>query len=104
MKKKVCIFITAIILILLCVIAFGVTRKTDNDINKKGTELFGNDYCNRKFEGDSEHSDIAGMAFTLYTCEICNKTYEHPNTATPKICSTCATITNRCQYCGKLEN
>ena len=106
MKKKLVIFVIITIIIILSVMVFTI-NKTDNN-NEKGYELFGNDYCSRNskehFYEDYEHPGIGGMAFTTYECEICNKEYKHSNTATPKICTTCATTTNRCQYCGKLEN
>ena len=101
MKKKISIFIIVMLLILLCAIAFFIKNKTDNNIKQKAYGLFGNDYCSNE---KSEESGITGMAMTPYKCKLCNKKYEHPNTTTPIICFTCATTTNRCQYCGKLEN
>lgn len=106
MKKKIIVgvIITVIIILLSSIVLFSI-NKTDNDFSKKAYKLFGDDYCQNTFNNiDDEHTEIAGMAFTSYNCEICNQKYEHPNTATPKICYTCANATNRCEYCGKLKN
>ena len=37
-----------------------------------------------------------------YTCKICGKEKIEGHEPTPVICKDCATITNRCQECGKL--
>jgi len=107
MKKKLIIFAILTIIIILGTVIFFNINKTDN-INKKGSILFGNDYCPKKSDDylyeDYNHPMYAGMALTDYRCKLCNQTHTHPNTATPKICSSCATATNRCMYCGKLEN
>lgn len=107
MKKKIVIFLILIIIMILGIVIFFSINSTDN-IDKKGEQLFGKSYCPKKSNDyryeDYEHPMIAGMALTDYKCKLCNKKYTHPNTATPKICSACATATNRCQYCGKLKN
>lgn len=110
MKKKIIIGIMIVLillmLILLSTLVLSRVNKTDIDVNKEGNKIFGEEYCSKNClnNNDGKYSGIAGMAFTTYECEICNKKYEHPNTATPKICSTCAIKTNRCEYCGKLKN
>lgn len=107
MKKKFIIFVIVTILIILGFVAFFSINKTDN-IDKKGEILFGKSYCSKKSDDyhyeDYEHPMIGGMALTEYKCKLCNKKYTHSNTATPEICSACATATNRCQDCGKLKN
>lgn len=107
MNKKLIIYVIVIIIIILGLIAFLSINITDN-IDKKGEILLGKSYCPRKNNDycyeDYEHPRFAGMALTDYKCKLCNKKYTYPNTATPKICSACATDTNRCQHCGKLKN
>lgn len=101
MKKKIVIFVILAVII-VCYIYI------TNNINKKASILFGDDYCPKKSDDysyeDYEHSMIAGMALTDYKCELCNRKYTHSNTATPKICPKCAATTNRCSDCGKLEH
>ena len=112
MKNKIVIGIIIVTIILLITIAFlsinvGV-NKSDNYISEKGYKIFGSNYCSKHstdyFYEDNEHSMISGQAFTSYECNLCNKKYNHPNTGTPKICSKCATITNRCTDCGMLNS
>ena len=43
---------------------------------------------------------VAGQAFTQYKCEKCGQLGWHPNTATPKYCSSCAEKDYVCQRCG----
>ena len=78
-----------------------------DDIISKGNKIFGTDYCpknnNDYLYEDIDHHALAGQAITTYKCKICNKKYEHPSTAIPKICSSCADITGRCKDCGKLK-
>lgn len=42
---------------------------------------------------------ICGQAFTGYKCESCNKSRNHHNTNTPKICEACSSKFWVCQYC-----
>jgi hypothetical protein len=42
---------------------------------------------------------IAGQAFTEYVCEFCGASGSHPNTATPKICKSCAEKYDCCVEC-----
>lgn len=44
-----------------------------------------------------------GATVTRYICKICGKIRKSSTTSTPKICTECATITNRCEQCGKLK-
>ena len=44
-----------------------------------------------------------GDTITMYICKICGKIKQNSTTSTPKMCTECATITNRCQECGKLK-
>lgn len=110
MKNKVIIIIVVMIIILFSIIIYLDISKTDAYIIKKGYKLFGEEYCtfylsteNIFLFNDPEHPIMAGTAITWYKCKLCNKKYEHPNTAIPKICSNCRTITNRCRSCGKLQ-
>ena len=106
-KKNIIILIFLIIAILVISIFLVINNRIlsrKNDIISKGNKIFGTDYCDNNYlYGDYDHPTIAGEAFTPYICKICNKEYEHPNTATPKICSSCADITGRCMQCGKLK-
>lgn len=43
---------------------------------------------------------IAGQGFTAYTCRNCERQNEHPNTAVPRLCRTCADERNLCVHCG----
>lgn len=43
---------------------------------------------------------VAGQAFTPYTCRECGEEHQHPNTATPKLCQTCADARTLCRHCG----
>ncbi len=36
---------------------------------------------------------------TVYNCALCGKEHSS-NVGTPKLCTTCAFLTNRCKYCG----
>lgn len=105
MKKKVIIVITVFIVVALGIVVF---YHLDRDIIARGNKIFGKDYCQKNNKGDlhedREHPMNAGQAITPYKCKLCRKKYEHPNTATPKICPSCATMTQRCRSCGKLKN
>ena len=110
MKKRIIIGLIIIAIIALIVVLFFYINNAYSDeyIISKGYNIFGSDYCpkdddNLMYE-DSEHPMFAGQAITPYKCQLCNKKYEHHNTAIPKICSSCATITGRCMQCGKLKN
>ena len=105
MKNKILIGVIIVTINLLITIVFLSINKSDNFISKKGYIIFGNDKCPRNsfYYTDDEHPDVAATVVTSYKCKLCNKKYDHPDAATPKICSTCATITNRCDYCGKLN-
>lgn len=96
MKKKIVISVIFAIIIILGTIFYFTNIL---DINKKASILFGNDYCSNDYR-----YELAGTALTNYRCKLCNKKNTHSTTATPKICSTCATATNRCRDCGKLKN
>lgn len=108
MKKKIIIGLIVVAIVILSIIVFLNINNSDNDIISKGYKIFGSDYCPRNhndyFYEDNEHPMMAGQAITTYKCEICNKKYQHRNTATPKICSSCSAITGRCMDCGKLKN
>ena len=43
---------------------------------------------------------IAGQAFTEFVCEGCGETAYHPNTAVPKLCTSCAHKLAACCRCG----
>ena len=110
MKKRIIIGLIIIAIIALIVVLFFYINNAYSDeyIISKGYNIFGSDYCpkdddNLMYE-DSEHPMFAGQAITPYKCQLCNKKYEHHNTAIPKICSSCATITGRCMQCGELKN
>ena len=109
MKKKIIIGLIFILVISLIVAIILLIRNKvvndDNYIIKKGNKIFGTEYCpsDSFFYNDSDHHSIAGQAITPYKCKICNKEYNYPNTAIPKICPSCAEITGRCMACGKLK-
>jgi len=44
--------------------------------------------------------NIAGQAFTAYTCKNCGKEQHHPNTNVPKYCSECAKEHQCCVRCA----
>lgn len=43
---------------------------------------------------------VAGAAFTPGKCEECEQTFQHPNTAVPPYCESCATTHQVCRRCG----
>lgn len=47
------------------------------------------------------HDGWAGQAFTNYVCESCKINRSHPNTNTPKLCTSCAIYQFKCQRCEK---
>lgn len=47
---------------------------------------------------------LAGQGFTQYTCPICTKSYNHPNTSTPRLCRHCAEQAVLCMECGGLRD
>lgn len=98
MKKKIIFLIVVIVIILLGISLYIIKNSTD--IKAKGNKLFGKEYCD---ENVYEHFRSGGDAFTKYTCPLCDREYNNPDTAVPKICSSCATITGRCMDCGKLK-
>lgn len=106
MKKKIIIGVIIVAIVALITIIFLMMKNSDNYIKQKADKIFGSNYCPRNSfrYSDNEHLAIAGQAMTPYKCKLCNKKYVHTNTAIPKICSSCATITGRCMVCGKLEN
>jgi len=106
MKKKIIIGVIIVAIVALITIIFLMVKNSDNYIKQKADKIFGSNYCpkNDFFYSDNEHPAIAGQAITSYKCKLCNKKYEYKNTAIPKICPSCATITRRCMDCGKLEN
>ena len=46
---------------------------------------------------------LSGQAFCKYTCEHCEKQYDHPNTRVPMYCFACAVKLGICQRCGGNE-
>lgn len=114
MKKKIIIGLIIIAIIVVIVVLFFYIKNiySDKYIISKGYNIFGSDYCHchqaddNPMYGDSEYPKLkgGGSAITPYKCQLCNKKYKHPNTAIPKICSSCADITGRCMDCGKLKN
>mgnify|MGYP000058272472 FL=1 len=110
MKKRIIIGSIMIAIIALIVVLFFYINNTysDDNIISKGYKIYGSDYCSKDDDNpmheDSEHRMLAGTAITPYKCQLCNKKYQNPNTAIPKICSSCANITGRCMQCGKLKN
>ena len=99
MKKKLIIGVIIVVTVVLITSIFLIVRNSDNYIKQKADKIFGRNYC-----FDYNSVVIAGDAMTPYKCKLCNKEYVHTTTATPEICSSCATITGRCMTCGKLEN
>lgn len=96
-KRKIIILLVAIVIIFL-IIGFVLIPKNNNQSKiNKGYEIFGDKYCNC-------HSmfEVAGDAFTSWTCKICGHKGENPDTNVPMLCSECANITGRCHKCGNL--
>ena len=112
MKNKIIIGLIIIeIIAIILIVTFYINNVyvySDDFIISKGYKIFGSDYCTKdndsQLHEDLEHSMWAGAAITPYKCQLCNKKYQHPNTAITKICYSCANITGRCMQCGKLKN
>jgi hypothetical protein len=106
MRKKVRIGLICALIVILIIIVFLWINNSDNAIVLKANIIFGSGYCPKPTDGsyyeDKNHQRIASTAFTSYTCWLCHKKYDNATTAVPKICSSCATITGRCEDCGKL--
>lgn len=112
MKNAKIILIVFIAIIIIIGIYFGIKLLFHNDNSKiqKGYKIYGSDICSRVTNNkekkllyeDSEHPIFGGCAITAWECAICGKTGESSTTVTPKLCSECADITNRCSTCGKL--
>lgn len=45
-------------------------------------------------------SSLAFSAFTRYVCICCEKEFDYPNSACPKLCTTCAKHKNVCMKCA----
>ena len=97
-----------IIVIAIIIVIFVILRNTSVYKIQKANMIYGKEYCpkNEKqssFYEDKEHPLYGGDVVTMYRCKICGKIKQNSTTSTPKICTECATITNRCQQCGKLK-
>lgn len=82
------------------------TEENDNIISK-AQKIYGDDFCPKSLSNsinyeDKEHSMTKCDVMSKYTCKICGKEKIEGHEPTPVICKDCATITNRCQECGKL--
>ena len=42
---------------------------------------------------------VAGQGFTAYNCQLCEKSFQYPNTATPRLCPECAAKEGLCCRC-----
>ena len=105
MKKKILVLII-VGLCIICSLIILLLNKKNNDTStmskedrrKIGYEIFGDDFCK-----GHDPLERAGLAITGWKCKICGKTDDYPNTATPILCSECASATGRCEKCGKFK-
>lgn len=103
MNKKIWIIgtIVGVVIILVGSLAYFLytsNGKFGTELQQKGKEVFGTEYCNGKHDVKG-----AGDAFTNWKCTLCGKEDTNPDTNVPEICANCARITGRCMWCGKLE-
>ena len=66
-----------------------------------GIIKYGNKKCSMN-ANDPDHPMLGGDSMTEGRCGICKKKELYGSTSHPRICSYCAKITNRCDWCGKL--
>lgn len=95
--KKGIITIVILIIIVLLVIVGIYMMSSKSNVQRKGFDILGNDYC------DGNHNKFAGDALTPWTCKLCGYSAVNPDTDVPVICNSCANLTGRCMECGKLE-
>jgi len=91
--KKV-ILVGIVVIIILIMLISGITLYRIN----KAHELFGDDYCK-----EEHYMEVGGCALTDFKCMICGIILTNSNTNVPALCGICATLTGRCNKCGKLE-
>lgn len=82
-------------------------NEENDNIISKAQKIYGDDFCPKSLSNsinyeDKEHSMTKCDVMSKYTCKICGKEKIEGHEPTPVICKDCATITNRCQECGKL--
>ena len=97
-----------IIVIAIIIVVFVILINTSFYKIQKANMIYGKEYCTKNEKQsslyeDKEHPLYGGDAITMYRCKICGTIKQNSTTSTPKICTECATITNRCQQCGKLK-
>ena len=105
---KVVIALIIIVVIIGIAFAICILKNSSNDnIISKAQKIYGDDFCPKSLSNsinyeDKEHSMTKCDVMSKYTCKICGKEKIEGHEPTPVICKDCATITNRCQECGKL--
>ena len=104
--KKIILTILAILVVGWCVYDFTPIIKVP-----LANKIYGTSKCtkyNSKYStnflmyADREHPIMGGCAITHWKCELCFRRGESSTTVTPKLCTLCSDITNRCKMCGKL--
>ena len=92
MKKKV-ILIVVIILIVIALVIAGIMLSNANDLEKKASKEFGDEYCDAIVH-------ISTKDLVIHNCKICGKEFQD-SSMREDICDDCALKTNRCNFCGK---
>lgn len=92
MKKKV-ILIVVIILIVIALVIAGIMLSNANDLEKKVSKEFGDEYCDAIVH-------ISTKDLVIHNCKICGKEFQD-SSMREDICDDCALKTNRCNFCGK---
>ena len=98
MKKK--ILVTICIILTIIIICIAILINTNFYKIHKANLIFGNDLCNKN---ENDHPSLGLTVISSYKCRICGKETKHGSSPTPIICKDCSEITNRCQWCGRLE-
>lgn len=92
-KKSRIIIGALIVLILIGVIVVINIGKNNNDIDKKASQEFGDNYCDAVVH-------IATKDLAVHNCKICGKEFQD-SSMRENICDECAKKTDRCNFCGK---
>ena len=93
MKKKIILISLIVIIVLALLIVGGIALSKANNLEKKATNEFGEDYCDAVVH-------ISTRDLAPHTCKICGVEFQD-SSMRADICDECATKTNRCNFCGK---
>lgn len=96
MKKKIIISILIVGLLIFGLWKF-IFFILNKDLITAGNDLYGIKKC----ECNIYESEIVGLAFTHWKCELCDFEGVESHTGIPKLCFNCSKITKRCEECGK---